>query len=60
MTSKTKFIQIRVTREQHDRIRNKAHAKGYKTLSSFLRHLALEKDLLFEQRFEEIYRILVK
>ncbi len=53
-----KTIQIRVTPEQHERIRNKAQAKGYKTMSSFLLHLALEKDLLFEQRFEEIYRIL--
>jgi len=54
------FIQIRVTPEQHERIRNKAQAKGYKTITSFIRNLALEKDLVFEQRFDEIYRILTK
>jgi len=54
----TRYIQIRVTPEQYERIRNKAQVRGYKTLTAFLLHLALEKDLLFEQRFEEIYRII--
>jgi len=48
-------IQIRVTPEQHQRIKNKAQSKGYATVSSYVRALALEKDLLFEQRFEELY-----
>lgn len=60
MQLKTRFIQIRVTSEQYERIKNKAQAKGYKTLTSFLRTLALEKDMIFEQRFAEIYRILKK
>ena len=57
---KRKTIQVRVTPEQYERIKNKAHAKGYKTLTSFILNLALEKDLLFEQRFDEIYRIITR
>ncbi len=48
MSKKTRFIQIRVTPEQYERIKNKAYSKGYKTLTSFILHLALEKDILFE------------
>lgn len=53
-----KHIQIRVTPEQYERIRNKAQAKGYKTITAYLVHMALERDLLFEQRFEEMYTLL--
>ena len=53
-----KTIQVRVTPEQYERIRNKAQSKGYTTLSAYILRTVLEKDLLFEQRFEEIYRIL--
>ncbi len=60
MRQKTKHIQIRVTPEQYERIRNKAQAKGYKTITSFIRTLILEKDLLFEQQFNEIYHIIKK
>ena len=55
-----KCLQIRLSSEDYERIRNKAQARGYKTLSSFMRHLALERDLLFEQKFDEIYGIIVK
>ena len=60
MKQKNEYIQVRVTPEQKERIKNKAMAKGYKTLTSYILSLALEKDLLFEQRFEEIYRIIKK
>jgi predicted DNA binding CopG/RHH family protein len=56
MPPKRKTIQLRVTPEQHERIRNKARAKGFATVSAYIRSLALEKDLLFEQRFEEVLR----
>ena len=60
MRHKTKHIQIRVTPEQHERIRNKAQAKGFKSVSSFIRDLLLEKDMLFEQKFNEIHKIITK
>ena len=60
MTPKKRTIQIRVTPDQYERIKNKAYAKGYTTLTSFILRLALEKDLVFEQRFEEVHKILTK
>lgn len=57
---KSKTIHIRVTPEQYERIKIKAHAKGYSTITSFILHLALEKDLLFEQRFDQMYRIIAR
>lgn len=56
---KSKTLQVRLTPEQYERIKNKAQAKG-KTMTAFILHLALEKDLLFEQRFDEIHRMLKK
>ena len=49
------FIIIRVTRNQHDRIKNNASAKGYKTISAYLRSLALEHDLSFNRKFDHLY-----
>ncbi|MBI4017013.1 MAG: hypothetical protein HY363_04965 [Candidatus Aenigmarchaeota archaeon] len=57
---RTKTIQIRVTPEEHERIRNKALAKGHATISAFMLHCTLEKDLLFERHFEEMYRAIMK
>ncbi len=57
---KNRIIQLRVTDEQYERIRNKASSKGYKTITAFMLSQALDKDLLFEQRFDEIYRIIKK
>ena len=56
----TKYILFRVTEAQHDRIWNNASAKGYKTIASYMRYLALDKDMVFEQKFNEMYRILAK
>ena len=60
MKQKNEYIQVRVTLEQKERIKNKALAKGYKTITSYILHLALEKDLVFEQRFDEIYKIITR
>ena len=55
---KTRTIQFRVTKEQHERIVNKALAKGYKTTSSYLLSAALQYDLALEERVEEINHVL--
>jgi hypothetical protein len=52
------MLLLRVTPSQYERIRNNAQAKGFTTIASYLRDLALNKDLLFEQRFMEIYQII--
>ena len=58
--NRTRFIQFRVTRDQYERIKNNARAKGYLNLSHYLRDLALDKNLVFEQKFNEIYEVIMK
>jgi len=60
MTQKTRFIQLRVTKDQYERIINNSRAKGYLNVSAYLRDLALEKDLVFQKKFNEIYGVIVK
>lgn len=50
---------VRVTKNQHERVKNNAEAKGYKTISSYIRSMALEQGLSFEKKFEEIYNELI-
>ena len=57
---RTKIIQVRVTPEQHSRIKNKAASKGYVSMSSFILHCVLERDLVFEQHFDEMYKAIVR
>ena len=54
MTNNRRLV-VRLTRSQHDRVKNNAEAKGYKTISSYIRAIALEYDLGFEKRLNEIY-----
>ena len=60
MSQKTRFIQFRVTSEQHSRIIQNARARGYLHLSTYLRELALVKDMLFERKINEMYKVIVK
>ena len=57
---KTRMIFFRVTPNQHERIRNNAEAKGHKTVSGYLRELALKKDMFFEQKILEMHKILTE
>ncbi|MBL7055037.1 hypothetical protein ISS05_04735 [Candidatus Woesearchaeota archaeon] len=50
-----KCLMVRLTRNQHERIRMNAEAKGYKTLSDYIRTLALEHDLDFKEKVDKIY-----
>ena len=55
-----KRIFVRVTENQFERIRNNAHAKGFKTISGYVRSLTLRNDLIFEKKFNELYAKIVK
>ena len=50
-----KYLFVRLTKNQYERIRIKAEAKGYKTISSYIRALTLDNDLGFEQKFDRMY-----
>lgn len=58
--AKTRYVQVRVSHDQLERIRNNASAKGYKTISHYARDLMLEKNLYFERKFDEMYEEILK
>jgi len=50
-----RLLVVRITKNQYERIRIKAEAKGYITVSSYVRALTLGNDLGFEQKFDKMY-----
>ena len=54
-----KMLIIRVTKNQFERIKINTQAKGFKTISGYIRSLALDKDMVFEKKFDQIYRTIV-
>ena len=50
-----KCLVVRLTKNQHERLRSNAEAKGYKTLSSYVRAVTLEHDLSLQKKLDEIY-----
>jgi hypothetical protein len=53
---KNNLIKFLVDVEQYDRIKRNSSAKGFKTISSYLRDLALNKDRRFEELLVDIHR----
>ncbi|MEW5818170.1 MAG: hypothetical protein AB1798_22625 [Spirochaetota bacterium] len=52
-------IQIRLTRDQYERIKNNSHIKGFSSLSAYLRYVGLEQDFVLHQRIQEIHTCLL-
>lgn len=48
-------IQIRLKKEQYERIKNFSVQRGFNSLSSFLRFVALEQDFILQQKIYEMY-----
>lgn len=48
-------IQIRLTRDQYERIRNNSQIKGFGSMSSYLRFLALDQDFILQKKIFEIH-----
>ena len=48
-------IQIRLTKDQYERITNNSRVKGFSSLSAYLRFVALDQDLVFQDKIAEIY-----
>ena len=57
---KTHFVRFRVTEEEFNRIEQNAEEKGFKTISDYLRHLALDVDIRFIKMLVEIHNKVVK
>ena len=60
MTSKAYILRVRLTESQLNRIKNNAQSKGYKTVSSYIRELALKYDQYTEEMISKIYDKLIK
>ncbi len=56
---KTHIIRVRTTEDQFQRIKNNAQAKGYKTISAYIRQISLEHDLVIDKMINEIYKEVV-
>ena len=59
MTSNN-IVKVLVTKNQKERILQNANIKGYKTVSSYIRDLALSKNQFFEDKLKEIIRKIEK
>ena len=55
MTSNN-IVKVLVTKNQKERILQNANIKGYKTVSGYIRDLALNKNQFFEDKLKEIIR----
>jgi len=51
---------IRVTNTQYERIVNNALAKGYKTISDYVRNSILGFDLLTETKIQKMFEVIVE
>jgi len=47
--ARTKFVMIRTTNNEYDRMKNLANAKGFTSVSAFIRNTALEYGLTIER-----------
>jgi len=57
---KSENLLIRMTTYQRERIRNNAESKGYKTLSSYMRAMALDHDSNIHRKIDEIHKKLIE
>lgn len=48
-------IQIRLTKDQYERIKNNSRIRGFNSLSGYLRFVALDEDLILQQKIYEIH-----
>lgn len=57
--AKNRVLIVKVTKTQLDKIKNDAIAKGYNTISGYVRSMLLENEALYFRRFDEIYQKIV-
>lgn len=57
--NKNRVVYIRVTKDQHQRFRENANAKGFKTISAYVRTAVLENDLILQEKITKIYNKIV-
>lgn len=53
------YLMVRVTKVQKERVKQEAEAKGFRTISDYIRSLALEHAPNFDIKFNEMYQKLI-
>ena len=56
--SRVRSIQVRLTTQQHERIKNDAKLYGFGSVSEYLRYLALARNQVLEGKIVEMHKIL--
>ena len=56
---RNKTVHVRISSTEHQRLVNCMNARGFNKLSDYVRFLAFDKDLLFDMKFNEIYKIII-
>ena len=56
---KTRPIQVRLTRYQHEQIRAAAEQRGFASVAAYLRYVALDHNRVIEEKLLEIHRHLL-
>ena len=57
---KNVLVQFRLTKVQYARLKNMMEAKGYQRVAQYIRDNLLGKDLLFDEKFNAIYNVVMK
>jgi len=52
---KIRTVQVRMTRDQYEKMKNNSKVKGFNSLSAYLRYVALEQDFVLRQKLSEIH-----
>jgi hypothetical protein len=53
-------LQVRLNNNQKERLRNNASAKGFETVSAYVRDLILNRNLVYERKIDEMYEKIMK
>jgi hypothetical protein len=56
---RNRSVQVRLTKDQYERIRANCSVRGFGTLSSYIRFTALDQDFVLLQKVHEIHRHLL-
>ncbi len=52
-------VQVRLTKDQHERLKNYSEMKGFSSLASYIRYVALDQDFVVRQKIFEIHSFLL-
>jgi len=56
---KNRMLQVRVTREQYERVSENANRQGFSSISDFVRFQTLEREWGMEQKITAIHDLLI-